>query len=115
MTPEQRTCRHSSTHEGQCVRCDLNLSMVNVQIAVIVEEAGEVLQAVGKMGRFGMTATDTHVRGDGRSYDNLADLQLECGQLMGAIIYASERGLLDSDQLHRDAAERVLKLVGIHG
>lgn len=84
-------------------------------IGCLNEEAGEIVQVVGKIMRHGEQATDTHVVGDGRTYDNLADLQTECGQLVGAIRYAVDRGLLNVEALEFEAEQKRRKLRRIHG
>lgn len=48
----------------------------------LIEECGEVLQAVGKLERFGTHATDPKT---GKDYNNLAQLYLEINHLQHAI------------------------------
>jgi len=51
-------------------------------LARLVEEAGEVLQVVGKIGRFGLSPTDPKT---GLKYFNGADLEMELQDLEHAI------------------------------
>lgn len=49
----------------------------------VVEETGEVLQIIGKAGRFGWTARDPYT---GINYDNWAIMKYELGDLWDAIL-----------------------------
>ena len=64
------------------MRQDLLPKTVEGKLARIVEECGEVLQAIGKIQRFGYTATDPLTN---KRYDNWLDLQTELFQLSHAI------------------------------
>lgn len=64
------------------MREDLLPTTFDGKLYRVVEEAGEVLQAYGKMKRFGKIATD---RKTGKRYDNLQDLRTELRQLHHAI------------------------------
>lgn len=84
-------------------------------LGCINEEAGEIVQVIGKIMRHGEQSTDTHVTGSGKKYDNIVDLQTECGQLIGAIRYAISRGVLDEDKVMNHAFLKLRKLTRIHG
>lgn len=84
-------------------------------LGAVNEEAGEIVQVVGKIMRHGTNATDTNVQGDGAHYDNLDDLQTECGQMVGAILYACNRGLLKEEDVRKHAFLKLRKLTRIHG
>lgn len=84
-------------------------------LGAVNEEAGEIIQVIGKIMRHGKQAVDTAVTGDGRSYDNVADLNTECGQLIGAITYAINRGLLNDHVVKQSAFLKLRKLTRIHG
>lgn len=73
----------------------------------INEEAGEIIKAIGKIMVHGPTAVDTHVLGDGREYDNLHDLSVECGQIQAAIAYAIGRGLLMQSVVTQSQREKL--------
>lgn len=64
------------------MRPDLLPTTFDGKIGRIIEECGEVLQAIGKMQRFGLTAKDPKT---GIEYDNLKDLNLELDDLRAAI------------------------------
>ena len=55
-------------------RVDLLPTDFDGAVARLVEDCGEILQAVGKMQRFGITACDPKT---GKLYDNLEDLKGE--------------------------------------
>lgn len=84
-------------------------------LGCLVEESGEVQQVVGKIMRHGYRPTDTHVLRDGRQYDNVADLNKECGDLLGAVDYAIEQGMLDRETVTRHQLAKTEKLRRIHG
>lgn len=75
------------------------------RLALFVEEAGECLQAAGKVLRHGWTPTDRSVSPP-VSYDNRADLAREIGQLMHAARLLCEAGDLDRDEIQRHFEER---------
>ena len=52
------------------------------RIAKVVEECGEVLQTIGKIGRHGLRAWDPHT---GKGYDNQDDLLREMQDLRDAM------------------------------
>ena len=64
------------------MREDLLPETFDKKLAHLVEECGEVLKAIGKIQRFGESATDpvTHI-----FYNNLLDLKLELQDLKHAI------------------------------
>lgn len=79
-------------------------------LAVLIEEAGEALQAAGKMMRHGKQATDLSVDPP-VAYDNQADLEEELGQVIAAIIiyqFVFDR----SDGLIERATTRKLDRIG---
>jgi hypothetical protein len=63
-------------------RLDLLPTTTEGKLAHVEEEMGEVIQALGKIRRFGEVATDSRT---GIQYDNLTDLQLELCQLRECI------------------------------
>jgi NTP pyrophosphatase (non-canonical NTP hydrolase) len=63
-------------------RPDLLPTTFNDCVAHVIEECGEVLQAIGKFDRFGAVATDAMT---GVRYDNVADLLTEMDDLESAI------------------------------
>jgi NTP pyrophosphatase (non-canonical NTP hydrolase) len=66
------------------------------ELAVLGEECGEVMQIVGKTMRFGY---DSHSPLDKDKKTNLALLHEEVGDILAAVDFAVERGLLDREKL----------------
>jgi hypothetical protein len=67
---------------------------------VLVEEMGEVLQALGKIGRFGLYPTDSSAEPP-RTYDNLTQLKSEQVDVLAAILLMQHMGLFypaDTDE-----------------
>jgi hypothetical protein len=64
------------------MRVDLFPKTTEGKLAHVEEECGEVIKALGKLHRFGETATDPKT---GITYDNVVDLHEELKQLNGAI------------------------------
>lgn len=83
--------------------------------SVLLETAGKIQQTIGKILRHGPQAVDTHVLKDGKVYDNIRDLSIECGQVAGAIDYAVARGLLNGAQMRNARSEKFETLKRIHG
>jgi NTP pyrophosphatase (non-canonical NTP hydrolase) len=78
------------------------------EMAVIAEECGEVTQLVGKALRFGWDSHDP-LKINGRT--NLELLHDEVGDVMAAIDFAVERGLLDREALQQRSFYKRRKLV----
>lgn len=66
------------------------------ELAVLGEECGEVIQIVGKTLRFGYAS---HSPDDPQRESNLDLLHKELGDILAAIDFAVERGLLDREKL----------------
>jgi hypothetical protein len=64
------------------MRADLMPTTREGKLARVLEECGEVVQAYGKLLRFGETATDYKTQ---KHYDNRADLIEEMRQLQQAL------------------------------
>lgn len=64
-------------------RPDLLPKTYRKKLGNVVEECGEFLQAYGKFIRHGAKATDPKT---GKKYDNVADMQAEMQDIMGALI-----------------------------
>lgn len=63
-------------------------------LAMLVEELGETVQAVGKYLRHGPVATDNHPEGEGRTYDNAAALGQELWDVQAVVLLAQSVGIL---------------------
>lgn len=83
-------------------------------LALLTEECGEVLQLIGKAGRFGI---DTPGIKD--SLTGVVDMAVtprirlieECGDLIAAIEYLARRGVIDSDALARCSGRKLDKIL----
>jgi hypothetical protein len=64
------------------MRVDLLPTTWDGRLARIEEECGETIKAIGKMHRFGRTATDPKTKIE---YDNVSDLMAEIYDLRDAI------------------------------
>lgn len=78
-------------------------------MAILREEMGEVLQAEGKMDRFGLFPFDSI---EGKQYDNVADFQKECVDVGVALVLLQHVGLLSEHgtELSAMAMEKARKL-----
>lgn len=76
------------------------------ELALLSEECGEVNQIIGKIFRHGIESVDPKNPTE-KNYDLL---HLELGDVLAAINFASERGLLDPEKLNSRADYKLEKL-----
>lgn len=79
----------------------------NYLLGLLAEECGEVCQFVGKALRFGLE-TSGEYHGETKTSREL--IELELGDVLAAIRFAAEHGLIDSRALHRAADAKYRKL-----
>jgi NTP pyrophosphatase (non-canonical NTP hydrolase) len=75
-------------------------------LAVLAEEAGEVIQAIGKSLRHGLDSAHP----DGGA-DNMARLSIELGDLKAAVNIAATEGLIDVAQVNVAFYEKMRRIV----
>jgi NTP pyrophosphatase (non-canonical NTP hydrolase) len=83
-------------------------------LALLTEECGEVLQLIGKAGRFGMDTpgvTDPLTGRVDMSVTPRIKLAHEAGDLLGALDYLIERGILQLDLVAEFRARKIQKLL----
>lgn len=93
---------------------DTEISAEQYALSLITEECGEVLQLVGKAGRFGMDTPGVKDALTGvvdMSKTPRTLLEAELGDIMAAIKYATERGVISRDRVMRRAEEKAAKLL----
>lgn len=73
------------------------------RLDILIEELGEVLQAIGKIKRHGWKPTD-HTTGI--VYDNRGDLQTELGHVRNAMELMASKGDIDEMALVRAAVDK---------
>lgn len=78
-------------------------------LALLTEECGEVLQEIGKAGRFGI---DTPFNPEGAfGVTPRRSLAKEVGDLLAAIYYADMRGVLNLDEIYEYKNRKLDKLM----
>lgn len=78
-------------------------------LAIISEEAGEVVQAAGKLFRHGKSATD-HSQTPPHVYDNMDGLLVELADVLLAVALAAKVGLLPDAQDLEDRLNNHMEL-----
>lgn len=76
-------------------------------LANLVEEVGEVLQAIGKIQRHGLFSRNPFKPEDP---DNREQLAIECGDVLAAIEVLTHVGILDADELEQRKARKLEKV-----
>ena len=77
------------------------------RLAILVEEAGEVLQICGKIGRHGIESRDPMTK-DSRTNREL--LETEIGDVLAAIRKLEEAGVIDGARVAQHTATKLVKL-----
>ena len=77
-------------------------------LGLLTEECGEVSQVVGKCIRFGI---DTPSGPQLNAPSGRDTLHVECGDILAAIEYAIERGVLDREKLNNRKEEKLSRLL----
>lgn len=78
---------------------------VNETLLILIEECGEVIQAISKCQRFGMDAIKP-----GKSKNNREHLQEELGDLLAMISILQSRNIISEEQVLLAQQAKFLKL-----
>ena len=78
------------------------------RLTLLMEECGEVIQAIGKIFRHGYESyhPDHHC-----TYTNRKDLEKECGHVRHSIIRLCEAGDLEKKSIHDEAEKKSISVV----
>lgn len=77
----------------------------NYTLGLLTEECGEISQAAGKCIRFGIDTPGP------KSLTGREMLNLECGDILAAIEYGIQKGVLDKEKIQKYMVDKLEKLL----